>query len=87
VCDHRGDQEVAISAYLDPRGRRCNAASDVERGAVVTARGQSGGLARSIHTAHLHRHRGHARQAQHQHHNQRCDRDCRFNSARAGTPG
>jgi hypothetical protein len=87
VCDDRRDQEVAISADLDPRGRRCNAASGVDRRAVVTARGQSSGLARSIDAAHLHRHRGKTRQAQHQYHGQRCDRQCRFNGARAGTPG
>jgi len=87
VCDDGGDQEVAISAYLDPRGGRCDAASGVDRRAIVTARGQSSGLARSINTAHLHRHRGHTRQAQHQNHDQRCDRECRFNGARAGTPG
>jgi hypothetical protein len=87
VRDDGRDKEVAISAYLDPGAAGCNAASGFDRRAVVTAGGQSGGLAGGIDTAHLHRHRGDARQAQHQHHDQRGDRQCRFDSARAGTPG
>jgi hypothetical protein len=54
VCDDSGDQEVAISAHLDPRARRCDPASGLDRRAVVTTRRQSSGLARSIDTAHLH---------------------------------
>jgi hypothetical protein len=87
VCDDRRDQEVAISAHLDPRGRRCDPASGNDRRAVVTARRQSSGLTRGIDTAHLHRYCSKTRQAQHQHHDQRCDRQCRLNGARAGTPG
>jgi hypothetical protein len=73
--------------HLDPRPTGCNAASGVDRRAVVTAGSQPGGLAGGVDAAHLHRHRGDTGQAKHQHHDQRGDRQCRFNGARAGTTG
>ena len=87
MCDDHDDKEVAITVHLNPRPSRCNAASGVDRRAVVTASRQPGGLAGGIDATHLHRHRGDTRQAKHQHHNQRGDRQCRLNGARAGTPG
>ena len=85
MCDDRRDKEIAVPVHLDPRRRWRDAASGVDRRAFVTARGQSGGLAGGVDTANLHRHRGDTGQAQHQHHDQRGDRQCRLDGARTGT--
>jgi hypothetical protein len=87
VCDDRGDDEFAIPLHLDPRRSGRDAASSVNRRAFVTARSQSSRLAGRVDTANLHRHRGDTGQAQHQHHNQRGDAQCRFDGARTGTAG
>jgi hypothetical protein len=73
--------------HLDPRPSRRDATSGGDGRTIVAAGGQPGGFAGGIDAAHLHRHRGDAGQAKHQHHDQRGDRQCRFNGARAGTPG
>jgi hypothetical protein len=85
VCDNRGDEKVAVPPHADDRTAGRDAAGSLERRPFVTARGQSSGLAGGIDTAHLHRHRGDTRQAQHQHHDQRRDAQCRLDGARAGT--
>jgi hypothetical protein len=87
VRDHRGHNEVAIPMNLNPRTDGRDAASGVDCRALVAARSKAGGLAGGIDTAHLHRHRGDPGQAQHQHHDQRGDRQCRLDGARAGTAG
>ena len=84
--DNRDDIEVAVPAYLDPRPAGRNAASSVDRRAVVAAGGQAGSLAGGVDAAHLCRQGDDTGQAQHQHHDQRGDRQCRFNSARTLTP-
>jgi hypothetical protein len=87
MSDHRGDDEVTVPAYLNPRPDGRDAASGVDRRAFVAARRQPGGLAGGVDTAHLHRDRGDPGQAQHQHHDQRGDRQRRLDGARAGTAG
>ena len=82
----RGDHKVAVPPHLDQRTAGRDAAGGVDGRPVVTARGQSSGLAGGVDTAHLHRHRGDTRQAQHQHHDQRGDAQRRLDGARAGTP-
>jgi hypothetical protein len=71
--------------HLNPRPDGRDAARGVERRTFVAAGSQPGRLTRGVDTTHLHRHRGDTGQAQHQHHDQRGDRQCRFNGARAGT--
>ena len=85
MCDDRGHKKIAIAAHLDSRPNGRDAASGVNSQAFVAARSQSGGLAGGIDTAHLHRHRGDTGQAQHQHHDQRGDRQCRLDGARTRT--
>jgi hypothetical protein len=85
VRDDRRHQEIAIPTHLDTRPHGRDAARGVERRTFVAAGSQPGRLARGVDTTHLHRHRGDTGQAQHQHHDQRGDRQCRFNGARAGT--
>ena len=85
--DHCGHNEVAVSTDLDPRPRGRDAASGVDRQTVVAPRRQPGGFTGGVDTAHLHRHRGEPGQAQHQHHNQRGDRQRGLNGARTPTAG
>ena len=87
MCDDRGHEEVAVAAHLDPRPVGRDAASGLDRRAFVTAGSQPGGLAGGVDAAHLHRHRGDTGQAQHQHHDQRGDAQCRLDGARTGTAG
>jgi hypothetical protein len=73
--------------HPNPRPAGRDAASRVDRRALVASRRQAGGLAGGVDTAHLHGHRGDPGQAQHQHHDQRGDRQRRLDRARAGTAG
>jgi hypothetical protein len=84
--DHCGDKKVAVAVHLDQRSTGRDAARGIDRRPFVTSGSQSGGLAGRIDTAHLHRHRGDAGQAEHQHHDQRGDRQCRLNGAGTGAP-
>jgi hypothetical protein len=85
VRNDRGDKEVAVPMHLNQRPTGRDAAGGGDRRSFVTARRQPRGLASGVDTAHLHRHRGDTGQAQHQHRDQRGDRQCRLNGARAGT--
>ena len=81
-----GHEKIAVPMHLNPRPNGRDAARGVDRRTFVAARSQSGRLAGGVDTAHLHRHRGDTGQAQHQHHDQRRDAQCRLDGARAGTP-
>lgn len=85
--DDRGHHEVAIPNHLNPRPDGRDATRGVDRRALVAARRQAGGLAGGVDTANLHRHRGDPGQAEHQHHDERGDRQRRLDGARAGTGG
>jgi hypothetical protein len=85
VCDDRRDEIIAVTLYLDTRRGWRDAASGIDGRALVSARGQPGGLTGGVDTANLHRHRGDTGQAQHQHHDQRGDRQRRLDGARTGT--
>ncbi len=61
----------------------CDAVGDIDRGPLVTAGGQSGGLPGGVDATHLHRDRGEAGSAEHQNRDQRGDRQSRFDGARA----
>lgn len=83
--NHRGHEEIAVPAHLHLRSAGSDAPSGIDRRPIVTAGGQAGGLAGRIDAAHLHRHRGNTRQAQHEYHHQCGDRQRRLNGARTGT--
>jgi len=85
--DHCGDKKVAVPVHLDQRSTGRDAARGIDRRPFVTAGSQPGCLAGRIDTTDLHRHRGDTGQAQHQHRDQRGDRQRRFNGARADTAG
>jgi hypothetical protein len=87
VRDDCGREEIAVPTHLNPRTGGRDAARGINRGTFVAARRQPGRLAGGVDTSHLHRQRGDTGQAEHQHHHQRRDRQCRLNGARAGTTG
>jgi hypothetical protein len=83
---HNGrDEEVAVPPHSDQRATGRDAAGGFDGHPVVAARCQSRGLAGGVDAAQLHRHRGNAGQAQHQHDDQRRDAQSRLDGARAGT--
>lgn len=83
----RSHQEIAVAANLDARPDRRDAARGVDRHAFVAAGGQPGRFAGRVDTADLHRYRGDTGQAEHQHDDQRGDRQRRLDGARTGTAG
>jgi hypothetical protein len=85
VRNHRGDDELAVPVDPHPRPARGDATRNIDRRVLVTPRGQSSGLAGGVDATHLHRHRGDARQAQHQYHHQAGDREGCLNGAATGT--
>lgn len=85
--DDRRHQKIAVVAYLDARAAGCDPAGDVDGPAFIATRRQSGRLTSSIDTTDLHRYPRDAGQAQHQHHDQRGDRQGRFHGAGTGTSG
>lgn len=85
--NNAGHQEFAVAVQVDPRTRGRESDGGGHRGAFVAAGGQPGGLAGGVDAAHVHRNRADTGQAQHQHHNERGDAQCRLNGAGAGTAG
>jgi hypothetical protein len=86
VRDDGRDVKVAVAPHPDQRATGRDATGGLDGRPVVTARGEPRGLAGGVDAAHLHRHRGDTRQAQHQHDDQRRDAQCRLDGARTGTP-
>ena len=75
--------ELAVAAQLHQGATGRDTAGGGDRRALITARGQPGGLAGGVNAADLHRYRCDTRQAQHQHRDQRDDAQRRFHGARA----
>ena len=78
----RRDDKLAVATQLHPGATGRDTASDADRGALITARGQPCGLAGGIDAADLHRCRCDPGQAQHQHRDQCDDAQRRLDGAR-----
>ena len=85
--DDGGNQELTFATHVHACPGGCDAVSGDDRGALVAAGGQPGGLPGGIDAAHLHRHRADTGEAQHQHDDQRGDAQCGLDGAGARTSG
>lgn len=85
--DDRDHQEFPVAAQVHSRTGWREPTSGGRGGAFVAAGRQPGGLAGGVDATNLHRHRGDTGHAQHQHHNQGGDAQCRLDRAGTGTSG
>lgn len=77
-------KEVTVVLHTDQRAVGSDPTGGLDGHPVVAACGEPCGLASGIDAAHLHRHRGDTRQAQHEHDDQRRDAQRRLDGAGAG---